>query len=809
MKTKNILPIVLCLSFILSSLIGILFVKDVKADSQDIDYTFNQDYFLQDFSYDNFTETIFSSDKFNNRNLTTYTQNYNATYSFENDINKVGLEVPFIDYYMTSGNSYAKVITEIKGHNEILNAYSYSPYIVSFYNDFNTNRLNGTIEFWIRLNNSEQCFFALKEYNFQRGSFYFYSDNKLYVRNVSDYIEIFTYNINVWYHIRIDFNCTSDSYNIYINNILKANNFLFENDASYIDRFHIQLTPSNPFHCYFDAIGYSWDNNYTIGQNLIPYLEIDTSIKEVDKYEFAYESWDNLYDIDSDIFSNWSEIDATYDYVNIADDPNQLDRRIQIENDAINSQDSGIEKEFYINSGILNITWSVNFTDMPSIPAKFCTKVYSSDDTLISNIYIQNGFLRYSANGITQLDDGLTTNVIYEFNLYINYWDNISILYYFADDVYQDSFFIRIPENNKDGLGKIEIFYDCTVEDLWYIYIDYVGVYINGSSISEEFAYVRSESFWIDPYYEYTWNLNDYSQFSVFITNTNCSFHGSSGTFIHGLGYSAQLTPIDLYNGYNIFNVYNITPTNFGYPTLWIQYFNQFNTLNLNIEIGGIRLKEGINSYPIIFSYQNVDIQENFFYVKNNRLYFTHNANENNTLEYIQAKFEIDDTYAINRSINFKTYFLGISKAYFSNNYVSEVNSTFPFRLGHNSINSILPQQQIIKSFTILITDNDNNNYYGNSEGYITSLTLIYYPDIEIIILTLSLIEIMIPLVVLIIPTVAIASVYGKKSVIPMLILMTFICLIGNLIEMEMFFIMLLCLGSGLFLQYKREKDKI
>ena len=127
--------------------------------------------------------------------------------------------------------------------------------------------------------------------------------------------------------------------------------------------------------------------------------------------------------------------------------------------------------------------------------------------------------------------------------------------------------------------------------------------------------------------------------------------------------------------------------------------------------------------------------------------------------------------------------------------------------MGYEGINLILPQQQIIKSFTILITDNNNNDYYGNSEGYISSIKLIYYPDIELTILTLSLVEIMIPLIVLLIPTLAISSVYGKKAIIPMLILMTLICFISNLINVEIFFIMMLCLGSALFLQYKKERE--
>ena len=225
------------------------------------------------------------------------------------------------------------------------------------------------------------------------------------------------------------------------------------------------------------------------------------------------------------------------------------------------------------------------------------------------------------------------------------------------------------------------------------------------------------------------------------------------------------------------------------------------------ISIYAVILKESVNTYYMDFTYENVNITENFFYVLNNRLYFTHNANENDTLEYIQASFNIIDIYTINRSIQFQTYFLGISQASFKTNFVSLSYSIFTFRLGYESINIILPQQQIIKTFVILITDNDNNDYYGNSTGFISSITLKYYPDITLTITTLNLIGIIIPIILIFVPTIMVSSIYGKKIIIPMLILMTILCFSTNLIPLWLFTIMMICFVSTLFLQYKYRDD--
>jgi hypothetical protein len=73
------------------------------------------------------------------------------------------------------------------------------------------------------------------------------------------------YSINTWYHFKIEFDCSTDTWDIYINGVLKIDDASFSGDASYIDR--IDYDNELDAESYYDAFGYSWDPNYTSGDN--------------------------------------------------------------------------------------------------------------------------------------------------------------------------------------------------------------------------------------------------------------------------------------------------------------------------------------------------------------------------------------------------------------------------------------------------------------------------------------------------------------------------------------------------------------
>lgn len=120
-----------------------------------------------------------------------------------------------------------------------------------------STQASGTIEFW--------------EYHtdFNRIAFFDSSSTRAIY-------ESFSGNDNQWNHVRIDFECggggyqglSADTYDLYIDGALSKSGESFENPISAIDYglWGALYTDSSSL-MYFDAIGYSWDPGYSVGNN--------------------------------------------------------------------------------------------------------------------------------------------------------------------------------------------------------------------------------------------------------------------------------------------------------------------------------------------------------------------------------------------------------------------------------------------------------------------------------------------------------------------------------------------------------------
>lgn len=813
MKKKIIFTTLICLSFIIAFLIGLTFINETKGNysTSDIPFTFESE------SYYNSVNPSYNY-TLNVRNQTLFTQDYNATYSFENDI--IGSKPKYWNIFDIGG--HAKIIKNKNNHNNVLeildNSSSQSVYmynnflvqtnsIIEFYWCFNSTE---TIEHYLRLylmENMEEKIYIL--FNYKEGNL----GTIVSLDNTYSYNDIsINQSINSWYHIKIELNDILNSFIFYLNGINRGSFDYFSDTNIGIDslRFYTKTSNSGGFYWHWlDAIGYSWDDNYTIGQNIIPYQEINPNIKEVDKYEFAFKSFQDLNDIGSSNCNSWIDVDNVDNLVRIATDTTN-DRVISMSGQLGYPYEMGIYREFDIPSGVLNITWNIEIGNFGQTNNEVGIYIYSYDDIELTYIFIENGYLKYD-NSIKDiiLDSGLTNSQNYEFNLYINTYDNMMVLKYYENEIYQDTFFLSLQISNKHGLGKIEFLKDHKVGSISVCELDYIGIYVNGSSISTEFGIIKNyDMIYTTPMLYFTYS----NLFSFTIDNTNMSLKISEYPYIDFNDIITEICSLDIYEGFNRFNHYDTNHDGNDYinaTILWIQFYNQLELSKINIE--GVRLTYELYEYGswLRYTHNGIDIQENYFYENNNKLYFTHNSNQSDVLEYIQAEFLIQTILTTNRSIGFNSYFIGTSHAIFKVRFHGNTYNQFDFSIGTSKFNTILTQKKNLYSFVILITDNNDNNITGNSEGYTTDIKLTYYPNIELTILTLSLIEIMIPLIIIIVPTVAIASVYGKKAILPMLMLMSIICFATNIIPIEIFFIIIITLGCGMFLEYKKEREKI
>ena len=222
---------------------------------------------------------------------------YPATFGFESDSpGAEGTDINFINRYESDHSlAYVKIIDEMNGHKNVMQLYdgtSSSNANFYAYHDFKANIEFGTIEFWV-LNKDYSGDESGVYYNFgnESGQVYVSFDtfNSLFVLIIdndnNDLVEFQTgnglfqwaglYSADIWHHIRIDFESTAggfsglDQYHL---------NFWFDgikridNDPMMInDSLGVIATHSHGFdnvrHDYLDAVGYSWDPTYNIGDN--------------------------------------------------------------------------------------------------------------------------------------------------------------------------------------------------------------------------------------------------------------------------------------------------------------------------------------------------------------------------------------------------------------------------------------------------------------------------------------------------------------------------------------------------------------
>jgi hypothetical protein len=524
---------------------------------------------------------------------------------------------------------------------------------------------------------------------------------------------------------------------------------------------------------------------YNIGDNLIPYRNY-TNIKEIDKWEFFNNengsatvngqqdipSWDELLTIGY-ITKNLEQFeDETAVYFPIGDaDHEGLERSINVSNGHVREVD-------------FNVGWG---TRLGSVKLHYFFDIDSYDATLICRLKIDDsvshGDLRlyyYNGSDYIELED--VNNIYTTFFINIMIIDNLVVLNLnYTTTLPTESsggstYNFSTIVNDKDGIGdvKVEVYADSYYPANGGLLIDSIGVYVDGISQSNDFGNL---------YYAMNDDYNNI--YDNFFTINATGFFGCS---MISFEMSPQTYVFFSYQNASEFSFKNTCGDNekiVENAHLSITFNNSFNIYSVFIH--GIILTDNTNDYKLEFESSGIDIQENYFYVSNNRLYWNLDIDDDN-LEYIQATFNIQNVASENRSLYFTSNIDGNPKGYLSVEYESGSNSLMEFPYYLTTTNVILPQTESIDKFTILITDNDKDNN-DFSEGYITNIRLIYYPDLAITITTLNLLGILVPLIIMIAPPLALNKKFGSSVIVPMFLLMSLVCVLTNLIPVWLFFI--------------------
>jgi len=197
--------------------------------------------------------------------------NYPGTYSFTNEIGKSGTNISFVNTATLPNSCSAKIDTILNNHRAILNLThdgggSY-PLII---HNIDTAQTSGTWEWWwatsdvtqmqdIRFAGSTDPIITLRIYN----SKYYYSDGVVMTEIVGD-----VPTNNIFDHFKIVFNCDSDTYDVYINKVLRVNDGAFYAVAIYVNNIQIWDISNAVYSQYIDAIGSPQeDSTYQTGDN--------------------------------------------------------------------------------------------------------------------------------------------------------------------------------------------------------------------------------------------------------------------------------------------------------------------------------------------------------------------------------------------------------------------------------------------------------------------------------------------------------------------------------------------------------------
>lgn len=202
---------------------------------------------------------------------------YYATYDFRDDLDGVYItnsdaenNIGFVDLASeVSINETISILKEFKEHKKVfrmsnINGALYTPLIWNYFD----NQILGTIEFWIYILSINTRYFIFSIGN-NRIKLRFDENSYIYTEGDSTTIP---YSLDTWNHIRIDFNCNEYNYDFYLNDIFKGNMIFDINDTT-LNQIYL-WAGGNQSIVYIDAIGYSWDFNYNIGDNKFPELNM-------------------------------------------------------------------------------------------------------------------------------------------------------------------------------------------------------------------------------------------------------------------------------------------------------------------------------------------------------------------------------------------------------------------------------------------------------------------------------------------------------------------------------------------------------
>jgi len=781
--------------------------------------------------YDFRTSILDTSNKdiINLRHNDIITNEYSGVYSFVNDSG-----TPNGWDNLSVGNGRIEVFDTVDKHDSVLSLITIDVDSAQIEQEFDDgNQYDEMVELWYRTNDATRTSY-IRLFEQDTASVVFQITGDLFkIHNGISYqtLDTIPHN-NVWYHIEIDFVCATDRTYIYINDYYEGG-FDFSNAADAIDTLaFLNEGFAGGYSISFDAVGYTWEGNYTLHGNKTPIIqEVDSDILTSDMYQFNFNSTGNPYiRYETDIYG-WTIVEPTYSSL---DKPSLHYRYYNpsVKNETIKEKNAIWIKSHTSGAGVkndslniygdkINISFGINFyLSISYLQHSFNVSIKSRNNNEIVKLGFDPVFVSaYHTNDLLDMYyyDGAVWQFLerfhrvknynfYQFELYLDDFD-VSLKWY-KDGIYNNTYtFPFIIERN--GVNSISFLNHDAYQDAYFQFMRlcYIGVYQYNISQSFEYGCIRYN-------FDRIWNF-DYYNFFNFTSNDLTKMI----TYIYQDSYES----FNIRSHFNQSIFYNVCKVEIKpYTNLWI-ITNNISMDNSKLSIEGISMDEYVNSvvfrsYTPRYASFNTNENNSYFYADNNQLKYKLHLTLNYTFENIVIYFDI-----YHRGVDNATLILGgretltcFGQTWFMIEYLGFQD---PTRIDLADYYSMyykpLPFARVMNVFVFTANDFMTNNTFTGFvyHGFFSDLKIIYGDFLlpgysEWTITILSLIAIIIPLIVILVPTLSIHAVYKKKeAIIPMLILFTIIAFATQLIPFQVFFVIIFALGCGILLQYKKERS--
>ena len=224
---------------------------------------------------------------------------YLGSYSFENDANNEDPE-DWVIYEGSGCNAY--VMEELDHHSKVYRMYDGSSGTTNYircYNEF-LGQTEGTIEMWFRREGTTEVVYVMR----------IWEDNTLTILNTilkhegGRFLDAQNNDVgscapNTWYHLKAYFNTNTDRFSLWIDGVIVSDNLLLPTPLTDVEVFSIDTRGwgSLGYYAYIDAIGFSWDDDYDLGDNRYDLTQAGCYLEY---FELSFSQYLNPNDPDSD-----------------------------------------------------------------------------------------------------------------------------------------------------------------------------------------------------------------------------------------------------------------------------------------------------------------------------------------------------------------------------------------------------------------------------------------------------------------------------------------------------------------------------